>query len=335
MSRELTRRAGWVLGVALLVGMVPISYAVAAYGGHVKSIVAALGAVALSIITFFWATDRGLRHKVVSLLVLYLCIVIVFGSAYHSLFLWRPELFAFSTGIEEGRALQDFKSQYDQLITLNSKLYMLAIVQGDIPRSSAALRTKVQFTNPSKAERESDRGFVPVTEQCKIRLRSDLAGGPGAGWIVSSLLEIRYRDEYFVFGGDNGFDRESRVVGRLFDSTGGADFRDSIKNLIDVVSLKRQHAVGRLRSLVSAKPEWKLIDFIYFSAVTLTTLGYGDIVPNSSMARGVVLANCVVGVFFMAFALVFLWPSVQGEARGAEPAAAGGREPPRRSDSRR
>lgn len=41
-------------------------------------------------------------------------------------------------------------------------------------------------------------------------------------------------------------------------------------------------------------------DFIYFSFVTLTTLGFGDLLPTSPLARFLVYMEAIVGVFYMA-----------------------------------
>lgn len=41
-------------------------------------------------------------------------------------------------------------------------------------------------------------------------------------------------------------------------------------------------------------------DFIYFSFVTLTTLGFGDLLPLSPLARFLVYMEAIVGVFYMA-----------------------------------
>lgn len=41
-------------------------------------------------------------------------------------------------------------------------------------------------------------------------------------------------------------------------------------------------------------------DFIYFSFVTLTTLGFGDVLPVSPLARFLVYVEAIVGVFYMA-----------------------------------
>jgi voltage-gated potassium channel len=48
-----------------------------------------------------------------------------------------------------------------------------------------------------------------------------------------------------------------------------------------------------------------LVDFsigtaIYFSFVTLATLGYGDIVPRSEVARGVAIVEAVAGQLYLA-----------------------------------
>lgn len=38
-----------------------------------------------------------------------------------------------------------------------------------------------------------------------------------------------------------------------------------------------------------------LVDFLYFSAVTVATLGYGDIAPNCSLVRGLVMIETLTG----------------------------------------
>lgn len=44
----------------------------------------------------------------------------------------------------------------------------------------------------------------------------------------------------------------------------------------------------------------ELADAIYFSFVTMTTLGYGDIVPVASGVRGIVVVEAVVGQLYLA-----------------------------------
>jgi len=51
--------------------------------------------------------------------------------------------------------------------------------------------------------------------------------------------------------------------------------------------------------------DWNL-EWIYYSFVTLTTLGYGDILPVSGMARALAYSEAVVGVFYMAMLVAAL-----------------------------
>jgi voltage-gated potassium channel len=48
------------------------------------------------------------------------------------------------------------------------------------------------------------------------------------------------------------------------------------------------------------------IDMMYFSFVTLATLGYGDIVPVSSFARSIAVTEALVGQFYVAVVVALL-----------------------------
>ncbi|HEY5715755.1 MAG TPA: ion channel [Psychromonas sp.] len=62
---------------------------------------------------------------------------------------------------------------------------------------------------------------------------------------------------------------------------------------------------------------WKVnfSDFIYFSFVTLTTLGFGDLLPKAPLARFLVYMEAVVGVFYMAIVV----SSLVGAALNSSP----------------
>jgi voltage-gated potassium channel Kch len=57
--------------------------------------------------------------------------------------------------------------------------------------------------------------------------------------------------------------------------------------------------VADLARLGRADLAWA--DVLFFSFMTLTTVGYGDIIPVSPEARLVALFEAVAGVFFLAF----------------------------------
>jgi len=59
---------------------------------------------------------------------------------------------------------------------------------------------------------------------------------------------------------------------------------------------------------ISNSNEWFTLfpDFIYFSFVTLTTLGFGDISPNLPLARFLVYLEAIVGQFYLAILVASL-----------------------------
>lgn len=49
-----------------------------------------------------------------------------------------------------------------------------------------------------------------------------------------------------------------------------------------------------------------LADFLYYSFVTLTTLGFGDITPVTARARSLAVLEAVTGVLFVALLIARL-----------------------------
>jgi len=47
-------------------------------------------------------------------------------------------------------------------------------------------------------------------------------------------------------------------------------------------------------------------DLVYFSLVTIATLGYGDIVPQMGLAKMLVVVEAVVGQFYVAVLVAWL-----------------------------
>ncbi len=61
-------------------------------------------------------------------------------------------------------------------------------------------------------------------------------------------------------------------------------------------------SIWEFKKVELGKVPYQIMDFLYFSAVTITTLGYGDILPNSTLIRCMVMFQTlsgliVIGVF--------------------------------------
>jgi len=59
---------------------------------------------------------------------------------------------------------------------------------------------------------------------------------------------------------------------------------------------------------IKTMPEWYLVfpEFIYFSFVTLTTLGYGDITPTLPITQFLVYMQAIFGQFYLAILVASL-----------------------------
>ena len=57
---------------------------------------------------------------------------------------------------------------------------------------------------------------------------------------------------------------------------------------------------GSFNGNLSANLHMQIYGFFYFSFVTLTTLGYGDILPQTATARTLVYMEAILGQFYMA-----------------------------------
>lgn len=63
-----------------------------------------------------------------------------------------------------------------------------------------------------------------------------------------------------------------------------------------------------LKSVATGNFKYPLWNFMYFSSVTITTLGYGDILPNSTIVRILVMFETILGVVIIGmFASCLFW----------------------------
>ena len=68
----------------------------------------------------------------------------------------------------------------------------------------------------------------------------------------------------------------------------------------------------------SANSKWNP-DWVYFSFVTLTTLGYGDILPLTLSARSLAYFEAIVGQFYLAVLVAGLVSAYLSEQQGQAP----------------
>jgi len=78
------------------------------------------------------------------------------------------------------------------------------------------------------------------------------------------------------------------------------DSLDVISNIIDV-DIRSINTEIELLEKQKGNANWVFFDFLYFSVITQTTVGYGDILPNSTHIRLIVMIQSLLGVILTVF----------------------------------
>jgi uncharacterized membrane protein len=81
---------------------------------------------------------------------------------------------------------------------------------------------------------------------------------------------------------------------------------DSLSVIINLIDIEKKNIEMEITSLVQTSDiaDWGFIDFLYFSTMTQTTIGYGDILPNSSCIRLLVTIQSFLSVFCTVFFVI-------------------------------
>jgi Ion channel len=69
---------------------------------------------------------------------------------------------------------------------------------------------------------------------------------------------------------------------------------------------------------IAPDEQWTYVDFLYFSVITQTTVGYGDILPNSTIVRAVVMFQVLAGLCLLGVGLS--WVATPTNSPSVKPA---------------
>ncbi len=74
-----------------------------------------------------------------------------------------------------------------------------------------------------------------------------------------------------------------------------SEWLEILPGVLKYLTKKQTLISRRIDSLSTATPDiWSYLDFVYFSIIVQTTVGFGDILPNSTLVRMVVAAQIII-----------------------------------------
>jgi len=252
----------------------------------------------------FAAWRQSLRLKIGSLVCAYLGIILFFGSMYYRIFLTKPDAFVFTETIKEGATINSFRSKYAQLKDADYCLLSIRLVHENLDKAFIT----AQAVNKSK-EMEASESFSLLGFGYGSFHRSTIfSQGSSATYYKLRIHLAGWEHEFSTTGTDETLHISYLDIDQIVKVESREQFLAAVARAENKLLDRRDKLRTEINNMIISNPAWSLFDFFYFSLVTITTLGYGDILPNNQSVRMVVTAETISGVFFIAFALTYLWP---------------------------
>jgi ion channel len=110
--------------------------------------------------------------------------------------------------------------------------------------------------------------------------------------------------------------------------TGRAEIAATLMADRERVTEESRAIEARMKTLGTDQPDvWSLLDFLYFSVMTQATVGYGDIIPNSTEVRIVVVLQVLCG--YVVLVVLINWVvATRRVVHAADPQPNEGIQPP-------
>jgi hypothetical protein len=213
----------------------------------------------------------------------YVALLFIFAFVYQGVFRSNPQNFSFNADILRSQATTFKSSRELELVNLRVELDAYKQFADDLARR----------TQPPESQNGATTFQLP---SYKFIFSMGLPGENPSQQALVLVIQDR-----------NGNEIKRDVVVLL----GGPFFPDRIttyRNLATQSITELQSSIAederRLATLTSAAPEvWSFWDFLYFSVITQTTVGYGDILPNATLVRNLVVAQILLGLAIVTFAI--------------------------------
>jgi len=221
---------------------------------------------------------------------IYLVLIPCFALIYTLLYRGDPHRFSFNQDIARAQHEIMRASTQREVEHQNRLLEQLRHLSTYLSESEAPKLQFAKWYDTYSLKVYSDQYHY----ECGFRFLA--GGGPFGGADSIPLLIIRKTDGHEI----EKFDLPNNL--KCPDTLEGARLFSA--NLVMAFEQDLAQTQTVLKSLGDESPEvWSYWDFVYFSTVTQTTVGYGDIVPNSTSVRVFVVAQLIIGTALLVVGL--------------------------------
>jgi hypothetical protein len=230
------------------------------------------------LVTWLIHTRSG---KLVATFLSFLLIQFTFAALYFWRYKQRPEDFVFGADILKGQSVNVRRSSEESIAQLTTIVETLREAMSELDRGAAPVVTNGDASLT-----------LPSGRRCVVVFMS----GPPAGGPAGSRFTLVNTDGVEFLDADP---TEKSFRGWLESAMwldSAAKWRPVVSRLLNEYEMQLTATSRRLESLASPRPDvWSFWDFLYFSTIVQTTVGFGDILPNSTVIRMLVVIQILLG----------------------------------------
>ncbi len=204
----------------------------------------------------------------------YVASIPCFGVAYFLLYRRRRTNFVFAGEIHSARLFEEKQRADDRISWLCLLLDFFEQFAQDHQKGTA------------RQERTENTATLHLSDGRSIILEKQITHMPQGGDSELAPLVRLLRANGII-------EQERNVAGHGWLSD-FADWRDYVIAAVTPRHEDLRQARAHRSTLDSPQPTiWRYLDFVYFSTVTQSTVGYGDILPNSAAVRSIVVLQLI------------------------------------------
>ncbi|HKI05352.1 MAG TPA: potassium channel family protein [Thermoanaerobaculia bacterium] len=235
----------------------------------------------------FYELAANRNQWILSVFLFYVALVFLFGAIYFLIYSSNRRAFAFNSDIIRSQSRAVEIDSYSRLEQLELELRQLKQLKQDLVTMDADPTLGREFGGLflTSTFRGAGRDYTVIWPKARNAF-------PGGGEPPPTNLRITTLDG----------EESVRVVGSShYDLPQTAsEFRSLCDKWISDWEATQEEVQAVLDSLGTDSPKvWSYWDFLYFSAITQFTVGYGDILPNSTFVRLVVLLQTCIAALLL------------------------------------
>ena len=228
----------------------------------------------------------------------YILLILLFAGVYFRLYIINPGNYSFNSDILRQQVTISQSAAEEELTALQLRLLAYGQLLAGLRDARAQWLTKdgdIQYDTHDYHFAIAESVETLIEDQGSHRERESYRR-----WII---LEV------YNHGGDKVFSEYLDILpkyGRL--NKDKTFYSDIAARRVEQIETRIKEANSRLANLSSPNPDvWRYWDFLYFSVITQTTVGYGDILPNSTQVRMIVVLQILAGLTLLTVVLnIFL-----------------------------